>query len=100
MRPQPSFDARQRPDRVPLWVGVLVAAAAAVMVVTYSQVRFAENIFPPPHGGAAPWAEAGIDPSRQLGAEALRRLSETAPAAGPPVEIGASGDGHVPSRPR
>ena len=84
MRDRPRTDAERRPDRTPFWAGVIVAAAAMVMVLTYSQLRFAEEFPVPAQGGDSLRAERSADPMRRLDPDELKRLSETAPAAGPP----------------
>lgn len=84
MRNRPRTDATGRADRTPFWVGAIVAAAALVVVLTYSQLRFAEDFPIPAQGDDGLRAERSADPIRRLGPDELRRLSETAPAAGPP----------------
>jgi len=83
MRNRPRTDAAGRADRTPFWVGAIVAAAALVMVLTYSQLRFAKEFPIPAQGGDGLRAARSADPIRRLGPDELKRLSATAPAAGP-----------------
>ena len=92
MRDQRRNNSEGRTDRTPVWIGAIVAVAAAVTVVTYSQVRFAEDLpISIPNGGVLR-AAAPDDPMRHLGPEEMRRLSDTAPAAGPSRQTDAAED--------